>query len=81
MSSLANNFTLHVDQEIKYTFNYITDTKVISFLILWMIKIKSDTAFTYLDLFGKNGPKTIKIKINKISDTKTQTIKLEFGRD
>lgn len=81
MSSLVNNFTLHVDQEIKYIFNYITDTKVISFLMLWKIKIKCDTAITYMDLFGKNGPKTIEIKINKISDTKTQTMKLKFGRD
>lgn len=53
MSSLVNNFTLHVDQEIKYTFNYITNTKVILFLIFWKIKIKSDTAFTYMNLFGK----------------------------
>lgn len=32
------------------------------------------------ELIWKNGPKTIKIKFNKISNIKTQTTKLKLGK-
>lgn len=65
VSTLVSNFTLHLDWEIKYMLNYVTDAKVISLLIVWKIKLKSDTTLTYVDFFEKMVLKQTKYNLTK----------------
>lgn len=45
--------------------NYVTDAKVISLLIVWKIKLKSDTTLTYVDFFEKMVLKQTKYNLTK----------------